>query len=279
MYCISRMGYEDSKKEVIAIPTTMVSCIIPSHNRPVEVERAIDSVINQTYEGHLEIVVVSDSGKPIERELPNNRSLLYLPVEKCGAPKARNIGIKESHGQFIAFLDDDDEWYPTKIDKQMKLISEWKNCPLVVCWSLDERRTPRIVRLSSVINHRKLLKSFRVSSTSGFLFRRYPLELHKGFDESLPASQEYDLAIRISKNHDIRCVKEVLMVQHKSQNQISSDWRKKVKGVIGIYRKHHEEYATLDHLKTFGLITLFTFGSVLGNKVYDIIISIKEGYD
>jgi glycosyltransferase involved in cell wall biosynthesis len=275
------MGFEEASKKIVAIPvpTTLVSCIIPTHERPVELERAIDSVVNQTYKGTIEIVVVSDSGSPKERDLPKNRVLRYIPTNSAGSQKARNIGIKESIGQFVAFLDDDDEWYPTKLEKQMKLLNDFKNCPLVVCWSLDERRKPRIIRLSSVISHTKIIKSFRVSSTSCFVFRRYPLELEKGFDESLPASQEYDLAIRISRNHDIRCVKEVLVVQHRSKNQISANWKKKVKGVIGIYRKHHEEYSLKDHLKTAGLISLFTFGSIIGIRVYDIIITIKEGYD
>ncbi|MGN0612571.1 MAG: glycosyltransferase family 2 protein, partial [Porcipelethomonas sp.] len=105
----------------------MVSCIITTYKREVSIlKRAVDSIVNQTYKD-IEIIIVNDA--PAEAELREEiRQMLdeydmdirYIvhDVNK-GACAARNTGIKESSGEYIAFLDDDDEWLPEKIEKQI----------------------------------------------------------------------------------------------------------------------------------------------------------------
>ena len=237
----------------------LVSVVIPTlPQRSEYLKRAVKSVNAQTHK-QIEIIIVTD-GKT--------------------AGESRNIGIKKSGGEFISFLDDDDVWEPTKIEKQLKVMKKHPDCPIVVCWSHDKRfGNDRINQPPEIITHKMILKSFNLSSTSSYFVRSYALNLYTGFDIALPSAQEYDLAIRLSKHHNIRCVPEVLVTQNSTKGQISENWTKKIKGIIAIFRKYHKELSPIDYIKTVGIITLFSFGFILGNKIYKLIIPIKEIYE
>lgn len=246
------------------IKQPLVSVVIPTiPKRKQLLDRALRSVHDQTYK-NIEIIVVNE-GKPSNVQ--------------------RNIGIERSHGEYIAFLDDDDYWMPTKIEQQINALQQHPDCVFSVCYSYDMRfNHERVNRPPEHITHGMLIKSFNLSSTSAFLIQRKVLIMiyfDDGyyFDEELPASQEYDLAIRLSKHGGAYCVPQVLIKQYASENQISENWGKKIQGVLGIFRKHHEEYTTLDYLKTIGVLGLFTLGYVFGNKIYRIIIPVKEIYE
>lgn len=108
----------------------LVSVIIPTYKRSDKIERAIKSVVNQTYK-NLEIIVVDDNAKNLEeREKTKNIVEKYRDVklienkENLGGALTRNVGIEASKGEYIAFLDDDDEYLETKIEKQLKLLKE-----------------------------------------------------------------------------------------------------------------------------------------------------------
>ena len=241
----------------------LVSVVIPTiPSRSKFLQRAIDSVNKQTY-SNIELVVVNEG----------------LP-----ATVQRNIGIKRSHGDFIAFLDDDDTWLREKIQAQMKVMEEHPDCPLVICFSSDLRfKNARVNRTPELITHKMLLKSFNLSSTSSYLVRKCSLECLEGnpFDASLRSAQEYDLAIRISKYHDVRCVPEILMIQHSTEGQISEDWDRKIDGVNAIAKKYKDEYDFVDRVKTLGVVNLFRIAKIpgVGNKIYKIIIPLKGFYE
>ena len=107
----------------------LVTAVITTHKRPPEiVERALKSILIQTYK-NIEIFVVDDS--PAEYELRSavknmvesyaDRNVTYIAHKKCmGACAARNTGLEAANGEFIGYLDDDDEWFPIKIEEQLK---------------------------------------------------------------------------------------------------------------------------------------------------------------
>src|SRR5690554_3267503 len=104
-----------------------VSCIIPTYKRTNTLYRAIESVRNQTY-SNLEILVVNDNDKDSEitykikeyiEALNDDRIVLLQVEEHLNGARTRNIGINYSRGEYIAFLDDDDEWCESKIEKQI----------------------------------------------------------------------------------------------------------------------------------------------------------------
>jgi len=273
-----------------------VSVIIPTYNRESELMKSIQTVMDQTYKGDIEIIIIDDSKKSlkqkIEREFPEtrhkNRHINYIhKAKKEGAPLARNIGIKEAIGEYIAFLDDDDLWKSNKIEKQADLLEKNKDVALVICYSLDKRfGQERVGKPPEMITHEMVLKSFNLSSSSSYLVRKTVLDELGGFDTTLPSAQEYDLAIRLSKQYEVRCVPEVLMIQYETKGQISENWNRKIKGIIAIYKKHSQDYDSIgfvdgmkNHMKFVGMLALFSMGFVIGNKIYSVIIPMKERYE
>ncbi len=122
----------------------LVSVVIPTYSRNEMLGRAIDSIINQTHQ-NLEIIVVDDnpaeseyraSAEAIMKEYESDNRIHYIQNEhNLGGSGARNVGIEASHGDYIAFLDDDDEYLPTKIEKQLNkfLTSKDDKLALVYC--------------------------------------------------------------------------------------------------------------------------------------------------
>ena len=207
-----------------------VSVIIPTLNRPKELKRSIQTVMDQTYGGDIEIIIIDDSKESqkqtIEKDFSvalnsKNRHINYIhKAKKEGSPLARNIGIKEAKGDYVAFLDDDDMWLPEKIEKQVQVMEKGEDIGLVICYSLDKRfGHERINKPPETISHEVALKAFNLSSSSSYLVRKDAIDKAGGFDISLPSAQEYDLAIRLSKHYKVRCIPEVLMIQHSTNNR------------------------------------------------------------
>lgn len=111
-----------------------VSAIITTHNRKVLLKRSIESVFSQTYP-NIELIVVDDASTDGTDDYCKVLSLRYIYISKQeskGGNYARNLGIKAATGEYVAFLDDDDYWLPSKIEKQVTLL-ENSDCELVYC--------------------------------------------------------------------------------------------------------------------------------------------------
>src|SRR5690349_21282427 len=104
--------------------TPLVSAVIPTHNRPEVVIRAVRSVLGQSYAG-LDIIVVIDGPDPATSaalgSINDERLRVITLPRSVGGSEARNSGVQNARGEWIAFLDDDDEWLPAKIETQMSL--------------------------------------------------------------------------------------------------------------------------------------------------------------
>lgn len=120
-----------------------VSIIIPTYKRADFLERALTSCMNQTYE-NIEIIVVDDNepnseySKTVKSIISKFKGIIYIKNPKnMGGALSRNEGIKSAKGKFVAFLDDDDEFLPTKIEEQIKRYYQVndKNCCLIYCYA------------------------------------------------------------------------------------------------------------------------------------------------
>ena len=121
---------------------TLVSIIIPTFNRPVLLQHALESVCKQTYQ-HIEVIVIDDGtpGKENKEICEKFNKVQYHKIENSGGPaRPRNEGAKIATGDFLAFLDDDDLWAPEKLEKQVSLIHENPQFGLVhgPCKVMDE---------------------------------------------------------------------------------------------------------------------------------------------
>ncbi|WP_395074195.1 glycosyltransferase family 2 protein [Flavobacterium sp.] len=121
----------------------LVSVIIPTYKRVNYLKLTLDSIINQTFQD-FEIIVIDD-GSPSDENLilcNNYKKVYYIKIENSGGPaKPRNIGIKEAKGKYIAFVDDDDLWLPSKLEKQIAILEQNLDFGLVhsCCEIIDEK--------------------------------------------------------------------------------------------------------------------------------------------
>jgi glycosyltransferase involved in cell wall biosynthesis len=99
-----------------------VSCIIPVFNGDRYLAAAIDSILRQTYSSPVEIIVADDGSTDGTREVAKSfgERIRYLHQQHSGAPSARNLGLRGTNGEFVAFLDSDDLWLPEKLERQMQ---------------------------------------------------------------------------------------------------------------------------------------------------------------
>jgi len=242
-----------------SVEKPLVSVIIPCFGncQCVLLQRAVDSVNAQTYE-NIETLIIT---------------------EATSAPEARNKGIALAKGKYIAFLDADDEWDKTKIAMQVEYMEAHPECELCITWSRDDRfGMTRAVMPKSDPTFADLIRSFNLSSTSSYMVRK---DYDPEFREWLQSGQEYDLALEIAFTgwFTIHTIPRILTHQHSTPGQISTNWGKKIKGIMQLYAIWHKHMPLFSHLKTLGLIFMFTMGYVIGDRIYKILIPMKEMYE
>ena len=263
---------------------SLVSIIIPSYNRVELVERAIQSVLNQSY-SNVEIIVIDDaSDVDIKPRLEGyDKVKFYRNEENRGACYSRNRGIKEARGEYINFLDDDDVLLPTKLEQQIERFSQSKDPDLgmVTCHANDGRSGEFVVRKNKVKGdiYNLLLNRFTVSGIETMLFKTQYIREIGGFDENLQSSQEYDLLIRFAERYTVDFVDEVLTKEFRSFNQISTNFDKKIQGARYLYKKHNHRFRENGFLfwlkmrfKLRILMLRFYAGKIFGEKVYRMLL-------
>ena len=235
----------------------MISCIVTTYKRPVEIlRRALDSVINQTYRD-TEIIVVNDA--PMDKELVEairtlldsyEKEILYIvPGQSGGACSARNAGLAEAKGEFVAFLDDDDEWLPEKLECQLKHMQE-KDVALVYCshYVTDAAGKERVIEEPLAMeglqrdSFEQLLRCNFIGSTSYPLLRTEVVKELGGFLQEVESSQDHELWLRIAENHSIFYEKKPLVRLHYSKDGISRKKESVLQGYEYLLKKYKEIY-------------------------------------
>lgn len=217
-----------------------VSVVIPTYNRPEFLSSAITSVLNQTFQD-FEIIVVDDGSRNNTPEVVNrlnNKKIKYIRNEiNKGEAGARNTGIMNSDSEYIAFLDDDDEWLPEKLALQVELL---KNNPIKVgavytgYVEIDVTSQKVLWKMVPVkkgdIYKDMFIKNY-VGIPSTVVARRECFEKVGLFDESVVYPTDYDMWIRISKEFYFEYIKEPLVKYHIHKNTISSNSEIRIRGI------------------------------------------------
>jgi len=181
---------------------TLVSVIIPSYNSEAFVSCAINSALNQTHK-NIEIVLVDNNSTDNTLEVLHNFQSRYpekisvLQELKQGAPAARNKGLYAAKGEWIQFLDSDDELFPNKINYQIDLAAN-KCCDLIIGNYIS--RGPWITKKTSSVKDPWVgLISRKLGNTCSNLWRKSILLQAGGWNEDMPSSQEYMLLFNLLK--------------------------------------------------------------------------------
>lgn len=200
--------------------TPRVSVVIPTHNRASYLIKAINSVFAQTYTDY-EIVVVDDGSadntKGALSELIDAKKIRYVHQEASGVSVARNHGVELARGELIAFLDSDDLFLPTKLDKQVALFSRQPELGFVHCSfaKFDDAGHALGVRDTSKfqgwVYPQMLLEWSTLMAMPCMLMRKEAFVNAGGFDESMHWAEDLDLWRRIARLYPIGAVPEVLV--------------------------------------------------------------------
>lgn len=197
----------------------LVSVIIPNYNYAHYLRETIDSVLAQTYE-RIEIIVVDDGSKDASKKiLESYGDLIRTKFQKNqGVSAARNNGVSDSSGEFIAFLDADDTWLPTKIEKQIRCFSG-DRMPGLVHVGVDEvdadgnSLAERLEGAEGEVSQTLLMlkRETVLGGGSGFMVPRHVFDEVGGFDLQLSTSADWDLCYRISDRYRVGFVPEILL--------------------------------------------------------------------
>jgi glycosyltransferase involved in cell wall biosynthesis/peptidoglycan/xylan/chitin deacetylase (PgdA/CDA1 family) len=257
----SRLG--ESVMEPGPTCTLLVTAIIPAFNARRTIDETLRSVREQTY-GNLEILVVDDGSTDdtalrVEAHAQADPRVRLIRQDNAGVAAARNRAVAEARGDFIAPIDADDLWMPTKIEKQMRtMLARGPRCGLVYTWQAKIDDQGRVISASrgpeaeGYVLPRMLFGNF-VGSGSPALMRKQAIVEAGGYDSSLRAQraqgcEDFKLYLRISERYEFAVVKEFLTGYRILENAMSMDLRQMLRSrdlVADYAARAHPHYAAL----------------------------------
>lgn len=193
----------------------LFSIVIPAYNREKTIERSINSALNQTYD-NVEVIVVDDGSVDNTKEVVNKYipRIKYIYQENSGAQRARNNGLLHAKGEFILFLDSDDELLPECLNAFVDKYEKDKDLGAVYCLTgiVDEYGVTKPVRKDYLCGYvyPDVLRQGYLTSSSFISMRRSIFEKIGNWDESFSASQDDDICFRIAKKYKIGIVDQIL---------------------------------------------------------------------
>ncbi len=197
----------------------LITVIIPSFNRKNVLPRAIDSVLKQKGPS-FELILIDDGSTDGTAEMLKKQypSVRYFFQKNQGPASARNLGIRYAQGEWIAFLDSDDEWMPGKLEAQLAFFS--KNPGYLICQT-EELWVRNGKRVNPMKKHQKYgglifekCLPLCIVSPSAVILHRKLFDAVGLFDETLPACEDYDLWLRIASHYPIGLVKKPYLIKY-----------------------------------------------------------------
>jgi GalNAc5-diNAcBac-PP-undecaprenol beta-1,3-glucosyltransferase len=223
----------------------LVSCIIPTHNRCALLERAIKSVLYQSY-SNLEAIVVDEASSDdtdalVCRFAAKDRRVRYIKnPSPLGPGGARNVGVASANGEVISFLDDDDVWLQEKIKQQLE---EIKVFDAVHCGSRTRSGKPMTPYGRELVKLSDLKRGNLLGSTSCFMVKTSLMRANP-FDEELACGEDWDLFIRLCQKVRLRYLPKAFVIYDDGNhvrltNRIRCD-RSQSESMLAVVQKHKE---------------------------------------
>lgn len=233
----------------------LVSIITPVYNGQDFLRRSIKSVLAQTYQ-NWELLLIDDGSSDnsvqiIENYLEDDRIKLLRNELNSGIPATRNKGIENSHGEFIALLDQDDEWLPQKLEKQVNKFLEdddsfgliYSNVEVRTDQGIVTERKKEIEPEVDIQSNLKLILTRNLITSPTVMIKRRALTEVGLFDESIRwGGDDYDLWIRIAHKYKFDYIDEVLCIRYEHQQNYSADKKRMMLKTIELGKRYVEEF-------------------------------------
>lgn len=230
---------------------TRVSAIILTHNRSHLLPQAIKSVLSQTF-GDFELIVVDDASEDKTAEVVQSfrdpRVRYLCNPTNMGEGRSRNVGLRAARGDYIGFLDDDDEWLPRKLERQLALFDTGsEETGAVYTGTIDvDMQTGQVLRRSvpsarGPIFDELIKKNFL--STSSVLTARRCFETVGEFDLTIPAGLDFDMWLRIAHVFQYEYAPEALVKHGIHQKRLTGDACLQIEGMRAVTKKYASYFA------------------------------------
>lgn len=232
-----------------------VTVIIPTYNRAHLVKDAVESVLNQTYQD-FELIVIDDGSTDNTREVlaVYKDKLTYIYQDNQGRSSARNHGIKLGIGEYIAFLDSDDVWFPDKLERQVPVLESAppdvvlvhgykcivdENLQPLPGWELKLRKSYTLAEKGEETYENYLY--FNCIFTSTILVRKTTIIEIDGYDASIGSLEDFDLYLRLLlKGYNFAFISEPSLIKYR-WHEDNTDERSSNFGYVQVYDKHLHE--------------------------------------
>lgn len=206
----------------------MISIIIPTYGHPAGLKSAIDSVLCQTcHDWELIVVDDNDSGTGARKEteellqsFSDSRIKYIQHTHNMNGAAARNTGIAEANGKYIAFLDSDDEYLPQRLEKCLAVMDNAPNNVAGVYTGCEFRKGGEVFHIEKNVESGNFLTqtlacTFRFQTGSNIFVRKTVVDELCGFDETFIRHQDYEFLVRIfEKKYELAAIQEVLVVKN-----------------------------------------------------------------
>jgi len=250
----------------------LISVIIPTYNRAHLISRAIKSVLRQTHQKY-ELIIIDDGSTDNTREVINDygdeRFKYVFFKENRGSPgRARNAGIMLAQGEYIAFMDSDDEWLPHKLEEEIKALADLPEEYGVVYsggWAYQRNKERRYIPYASQRAKSGDLKEIVLRTgliwPSGAMVKRQCFDRVGMFDESLPAIEDWEFWIRVSKAYHFYYLQKPLWNYNLNDSgSLSSNEEALLCALQLIYKKHYDDIRRFRYIEAK---YLFWIGNLL----------------
>ena len=213
----------------------MFSIIIPNYNRENSIIKAIESVLNQSFT-NFELIVVddcsTDNSLKVIKAVKDPRIKVVRLEKNSGAAAARNYGIEKAQGNYISLLDSDDYYDPNFLQESYDEISKssktvgfiWTGVRYIekgnkkeIIWNPAKKETPYLT----------FLNSLHIGTNSGISFKKEIFDICGNFRDDLPAAEDTEFFLRITKHYNYSFVNKVLInVERDSKDRLSKNYKK-----------------------------------------------------
>jgi len=248
----------------------IISAIIPTKNRCITLKRAIESVLMQSY-SNIEIIIINDNSNDETDQLISN----YLELENVhyiknnisiGGLAARMKGVKIAKGEYIAFLDDDDEWLPMKLEKQLTILKGNNKIGAVSSWfSVNNGNISYKRKLNTEVNINELMSANVLGGFSLCMVRKTianSIAKEIKIINNIPSHQDWVFWIEVMLKSNVYVLPENLVIQHShSGPRISKNYYNNIIGrevLINRYKNHMDSKQLIKHLVGIELLKMKT---------------------
>jgi len=257
--------------------TPAVSVIVPTYNHGRYILEALDSVFGQTFRD-FEVIVVND-GSPddtaeVLRPLAEAGKIRYFEQPNGGQAAARNRGLREARGEFIAYLDDDDLWPPDKLEWQVEALRAGGDLLVVygrvAFLGQEAAESPGAETTSTGMIHEDLCAGNRICSPGQTLIRTESLRAVDGFDAAIRGTDDWDLWLRLSEKGPFQYSSRLALVYRLHENNASRNRWSMYRNLMRVVRKHFGYRWNCKHRERHRLATAWVKYAVVNVYLDDV---------